>query len=310
MGIEENNMKYYTICQFRRIKFSHLLITAFIIFLFAIPYYINDFNFNDNEFKSISTPLFNDNPIQNMTCPHYKLALFIFSEMEQIDKRMLMREELFGIKDNLIPCMKQDTTEIFYKFFVRKSEEIAIDYLYLYKSEQMDYYDLVEIDVQHNDDWHQSLLEYAQSLQENCTTFDHLVLIDIFTMINIEKIHIKISSSINSENLLWGSFNSNRTENMLAIIGSSAIRPILNNLQFKLNNTSILSSLYHYNQRYPNNNFRNDLIFINDPSNIIEWPNSIESIICINCIVAIGHIYQDLEMKNIKNKLNISTTLP
>ncbi|RIA83469.1 hypothetical protein C1645_880475 [Glomus cerebriforme] len=177
MEIEENNMKYYTICQFHRIKFSHLLIMAFIIFLFAIPYYINDFNFNDNEFKSISTPLFNDNSIQNMSYPHYKLALFIFSEMEQIDKRMLMRKELFGIKDNLISCMKQDTTEIFYKFFVIKSEEIAIDYLYLYMSEQMDYYDLVKIDVQH----HQSLLEYAQSLQENCTIFDHLVLIDIFT---------------------------------------------------------------------------------------------------------------------------------
>ncbi|RIA98999.1 Glycosyltransferase Family 34 protein [Glomus cerebriforme] len=247
-----------------------------------------------------------------MTCPHYKTVLFISSEMEQIDKRMLMREELFGITDNLIPCMKQDTTEILYKFFVRKSENIDEKLLYLYKTEQMEYYnDIVEVDVQQSDDWHQSLLEHAQSLQESCTTFDHLILIDIFTMINLEKVQNKILSSMDdTRKMVWGSFVSNRTENMAVIMGSSAIQPILNNLNLKLNYTSIISSLYFYNQNNPNEKILDDLIFINDPISILEWPNSIKGIDCIDCIFAIGHLYQDLEIRNIKNELNISTTLP
>src|SRR3954451_21908837 len=110
MGIEErsNFLTYYAKFQIRKIKLYHLLVTAFILFLLVIPYYNNYYNndVNDNEYTP-EIP-FIDNSVQNMTCPHYKIALFIFSEMEQADKRMLMREELFGITDNLIPCMKQD----------------------------------------------------------------------------------------------------------------------------------------------------------------------------------------------------------
>jgi hypothetical protein len=158
--------------QFHRIKLFPLLITAFVIFLLAIPYYINDYNdilsssydVNDNEFTT--TPLPN-NPVQimqNMSCPHYKMALFIFSEMEDIDQRMLMREELFGITDNIIPCMKQDTNVIYYKFFVRKLEKVNVRILKSFKTEQMEYYhDIVEIDVKHSDDWHQTLLEYVST---------------------------------------------------------------------------------------------------------------------------------------------------
>ncbi len=134
MGIEE--LFNYTKYKFRKLKF-HLLIISFIIFLFATIYYINDYNHifitSDNDFK-VNTPktLFFNDPVQNMTCPHYKIALFISSGMEQVDKRMLMREELFGITDNLIPCMKQDTTEIFYKFFVRNTKKLDKKILFSY----------------------------------------------------------------------------------------------------------------------------------------------------------------------------------
>src|SRR6266498_2870220 len=178
MGIEE--LFNYTKYKFRKLKF-HLLIMAFIIFLFA-TFYINDYNhifttsddnFNDN-YNTAKTPFFND-PVQNMTCPHYKIALFISSGMEQVDKRMLMREELFGITDNLIPCMKQDTTEIFYKFFLRKTKKLDKKILFSYKSEQMEYYhDIVEIDIQRDDDWHQSLLRYVSSNPQGYTV--HMVI--------------------------------------------------------------------------------------------------------------------------------------
>jgi hypothetical protein len=132
-------------------------------------------------------------------------------------------------------------------------------------------------------------------------------------MINLEKIKNQISSSTlatDMQKMVWGSFNSNRTENMAVIVGSSAVQPILDNLKFKLNYTSIISSLYLYHEKYPNEKIPSDLIFINDPISIIEWPNTITSIECVDCIVAIGHIYQDVEIKQIKNELGISTTLP
>src|ERR1043166_6324790 len=116
MGVEEqsNYLTKYAKYQLRKVKLFPLLITAFVIFLFAVPYYIKDIPIEDDYEYTLP-----DSSVQNLTCPHYKMALFIFSEIENVDKRMLMREELFGITDNSIPCMKQDTTEIYYKFFVR-----------------------------------------------------------------------------------------------------------------------------------------------------------------------------------------------
>jgi hypothetical protein len=131
-------------------------------------------------------------------------------------------------------------------------------------------------------------------------------------MINLEEIQNKISSSMASDTqkLIWGLFDSNRTENMAAIVGSSAIQPILSNLDLKLNDTSILSSLYIYNYKYPTKKIPGDLVFINDQLRIVEWPNSIENIACVDCVVAIGHIYQDSEIRQVKDVLNISTILP
>ncbi|RIA81656.1 hypothetical protein C1645_836642 [Glomus cerebriforme] len=59
---------------------------------------------------------------------------------------------------------------------------------------------------------------------------------------------------------------------MLAIIGSSAIRPILNNLQFKVNNT--------------------------------KWPNSIESIICIDYL----KIYSKEMTSKLRPNIAVSTS--
>jgi hypothetical protein len=154
MGIEQSN---YSTTHAKprccKIKLFPLLITTFVILLLAIPYYIKDIQSIDDE--NTSTALLLNNPVQNLTCPHYKIALFISSYVENYEKRMLMREELFGITDNLIPCMKQDTTEIFYKFFVKKKTKVDRKF----RSEQMEYNDIIEIGIQHDDEWHQSLLQ-------------------------------------------------------------------------------------------------------------------------------------------------------
>src|SRR4051812_7188044 len=155
-------------------------------------------------------------------------------------------------------------------------------------------------------------------MQKTCKTFDHLVMIDVHTMINLEKLLNTISSSIianqtisNTQKLVWGSFSSNITDNMAVIIGSLAVQPILDHPDYKSKNyTSIISRFYHYHLNHPDEKIPDDLILINDPISIVEWPNSINSIPCVNCVIAIGHIYQDWEIRKIKYKLNISTNLP
>src|SRR4051812_16704561 len=127
MEKQSNIMIEYAKVQYRKLKFVPLLITAILIFLIAIPYLTKDYVNTENEIPPFGdegyipiTP-HDDDSTHNMTCPHYKIGLFISSELEDFEKRELMREELFGITDNLIPCMKQDSST-FYKFLVRKKK--------------------------------------------------------------------------------------------------------------------------------------------------------------------------------------------
>jgi hypothetical protein len=153
--------------QFRKIKLLPLLIATFVIFLFSIPYYVK-FNENDNpsliDEEGNATPFSDDNNfIQDSKCPNYKMMLFISSELENVEKRMLMREELFGITDNLVPCMKQDTSRIFYKFLVKKKKPNDEDDLRNFLSEQMEYNDIVEITPKDDDDWEQTMLKHVSN---------------------------------------------------------------------------------------------------------------------------------------------------
>jgi hypothetical protein len=140
------------------------------------------------------------------------------------------------------------------------------------------------------------------------------VLIDAFTVIDLKKFQDRILTSTkevtDTQKIVWGSFDSNRTEFMATILGSSAIQPILNNLNFKVTNRSIISSLYLHHYKHPNVKIPGDLTFINDPVSIPEWPNTLDNIDCPECVVAIGHVFQDSEVREIKNKLNIQTILP
>jgi len=76
-----------------------------------------------------------------------------------------MREELFGITDNLIPCMKHDMNKIFYKFLVKKKKNKHFENLTLrkYKAEQMEYDDIGEVELE-NDDWQQASLRYVSMI--------------------------------------------------------------------------------------------------------------------------------------------------
>ncbi|CAI2166684.1 14469_t:CDS:10 [Funneliformis geosporum] len=274
MGMEKQpNLSNYTKKQMRKLRFFPLLVVVFVISFFTISHYNHS---SDNE----EFP-FNDKfggNVQDMKCPQYKIMLLIYSEAEDIDKRALMREGLF---------------------------------------EQMEYDDIGEIEVLKGD-WQLSALKYSQLLKQTCMSFDHLVLTEVYTMINLEKLQKKISSSkiadqriSSTQKLVWGSFNSNITDRMAVIMGSSAVQTILDNSEYEsTNDTSVITRFYHYHYNHKTKKIPNDLILANDQMGIIEWPNSINSIPCIDCAIAIGHIYQEWEFRKIKNELNISTINP
>ena len=155
----------YTKYQYRKLKFVPLLVTTILIFLFVIPYLTKDYIDIGHDIPPFDgegyIPI--PKPEENSICPHYKIGLFISSEVEDIEKRMLMREELFGITDNLIPCMKQDAYKVFYRFFVKKKKSVTDDDMRRFKSEQMDFNDIEEIKPQGNDDWQQALLKHVSN---------------------------------------------------------------------------------------------------------------------------------------------------
>ncbi|CAG8435424.1 981_t:CDS:2 [Funneliformis mosseae] len=309
MGIEKQpNLSNYTKKQMRNLRLFLILFLVIVITFFTLSNFTNDYG-----------ELSGNNNVQDMKCPHYKIMLLIYSEVENIDKRALMREGLFGITDNLVPCMKQDDA-IFYRFLIKKKKDEYINEIVLrkYKSEQMEYNDIGEIEVL-NGDWQLSALKYAQLLKKTCMSFNHLVLTEVYTMINLERLQKKISSSkiadqtiSNTQKIVWGSFNSNITDRMAVIIGSSAVQTILDNSEeyVSTNDTSVITRFYHYHYDQQTEKIPNDLILANDQMGIIEWPNSINSIPCIDCAIAIGNIYQDWEFRKIKKELNILTINP
>ncbi|CAG8809749.1 8994_t:CDS:1, partial [Gigaspora rosea] len=54
----------------------------------------------------------------NIQPRHYKLLIAITSQIDEIRTRKLLREYMFGIRNNLKPCM-ENNGDIYYKFLVK-----------------------------------------------------------------------------------------------------------------------------------------------------------------------------------------------
>jgi len=94
-------------------------------------------------------------------------------------------------------------------------------------------------------------------------------------------------------------------------MGSLAIQPILDHSDYKSKNfIGVVSRFSNYYFNHPKKRIPDDLILINDSLSLMEWPNSINSIPCVDCIIALGHVYQDWEVRKIKNELKIPTIIP
>ncbi|CAG8705574.1 2385_t:CDS:2, partial [Ambispora leptoticha] len=202
---------------------------------------------------------------------HYKLLVVITSHIDEMRTRKLLREYLFGIKDNLRPCMEKNG-EIYYRFLMKPYQQTDKKVLRDFTAEAVEYDDIEEFPNQSNMNWQKTVLTWIQSLEKQEITFDYAVIMEDQSIINLRK--------------------------LLSILDSSVI------------NTQTLTPRQKSNLAYqyfiePKHTDESDLFFINDNTELIEWPNAIENV-PKETTIGVGHVYLESEKRSVFTHLSIS----
>ncbi|CAG8603709.1 15198_t:CDS:2 [Acaulospora morrowiae] len=246
------------------------------------------------------------NSVSPNTSGHYNLLVIISSPMSELKSRKLLRKYLFGINDNLDSCMKQETN-IYYKFLVPPYNKKRNDVLREYTAELIEYNDIIEFQVPAGQSWQRTILEWAQSLDKKRITYNHVVILDVHSIINLEKIQQILDSSLinghrlntkRKSNLVWGLFDVQGGDDMFVVLGQKAIATILNENENDVNPIA---------QAYQHRSKKGSLYFINDHIGMLDWSNSIENI-PTETTIAVGHIYQEKEVGDLVVHLNLPAT--
>ncbi|CAG8537237.1 2982_t:CDS:2, partial [Ambispora leptoticha] len=259
---------------------------------------------------------------------HYKFLFLINSDLANFSRRRLIRDWVFGIRDNIVP-LKSNENLIYYRFLTRKIKSFKKneqDVQRRFLSEFIEFDDIVELEYDEKEEGRQeATLRWSNSLD---ITYDHLVIIDIHTLINFEKLKQMISGSLiirgqqpltheQKKNLLWGSFSNLDADDMAVIIGSEAVDTITESLSEiiespiteNINSSNILTkAYYYYSNKKAETTVPIHLINDDDSGGIVEWANVIESI-SPESTIFVGHLFQDGEFVDLIQWLNVSKTL-
>ncbi|CAG8774754.1 45274_t:CDS:2, partial [Gigaspora margarita] len=208
--------------------------------------------------------------IEINTSNHYKLFILITTELIDYRKRNLLREILFGIENNLEPCISYNM-DLYYKFLIPPHD--------LGQNKEL-YENFISEIIENND--------IVQTQKDYNITFDHLVLIDGNSVANLEEIDFNLSQnteddeySTNLPKVIWGNFETPSADNIV-VIGTGAIKTILENkdLVKHLNYSNLITQAYFYtkeNFESPSNNLQS-LFFLNDDQGFILWNGKMENI--------------------------------
>ncbi|CAG8648900.1 5187_t:CDS:2, partial [Paraglomus brasilianum] len=272
----------------------------------------------------ISTPI-NVHPDETSPEGKYNYLVVINSNVVDHSRRRLLREKIFGIKDNLVYCL-EPTSNVQHRFLVRNDSSLKSftkttttntkSAARRYASEIMEFDDIDELPNVRGDKWIEEVLTRADQKRKEYN-FDFLIYTDIFTVLNIPKIQQSIesldipgykSSSGQLDKLFWGSFKtfSNRST---TIIGSSALNTILAQLPRikSMHETgSLFTKIYQYYKGAITN--KNRVVAIDDDINIVDWRNTIYNI--PEDVFAINSVYQNGEVKDIVDYLAIPPSPP
>ncbi|RIB28267.1 Glycosyltransferase Family 34 protein [Gigaspora rosea] len=227
--------------------------------------------------------------IEINTSNHYKLFILITSELIDYRKRNLLREFLFGIENNLEPCISYNM-DLYYKFLIPPHDIGQNKELYKnFISEIIENNDIVEFQNLLGSNFTQeTILNWVQTQKDYNITFDHLVLIGGNSVANLEEIDFNLSQnteddeySANLPKVIWGNFETPSADNIV-VIGTEAIKTILENkdLLKHLNYSNLITQAYFYtkeNAESLSNNLQS-LLFLNDDKGFIVWNGTIETI--------------------------------
>ncbi|CAG8527191.1 24142_t:CDS:2 [Cetraspora pellucida] len=240
--------------------------------------------------------------------------------IKELRKRNLLRDILFGIEDNLEPCIEYDRN-IFYKFLITpyqfgKNKQLYRNFI----SEIVENNDMVEFQHLLGTNYTQeTVLNWVKTQKDYNITFDHLVLMDESSIVNLEMIEYnllnkgyqdkdneKISAKL--PNIIWGNFETPLADNMV-IIGEKAFKTIIENKEVIKNSkySNLITQAYFYIKEKSQtlSNKLEEIFFINDPEGFILWTGKIEEIPQITTI-GVGKLQMTEDFNQVTEHLSIS----
>ncbi|CAG8670171.1 4613_t:CDS:2, partial [Gigaspora rosea] len=245
----------------------------------------------------------------------HKLLVVIVSHIAEIRARKLIREYMFGIKNNLKPCMEQNGN-IYYKFLVKSYQEADYRILKDFKAEIMEFDDIVEFsNLPDNVDWQKVVLTWIQSLEKIKISYDYVAIIDEHSVMDLKKLRQILDSSVINTctltfkqkfYLVWGRFDIQTADDMFIILGRGSIDILLNFNYFTIQNRNQTLidlfpnqiSLAYYYFEVENLTNESQLFFINDQIGMIEWSNSVKTV-SIEKTIGVGHVYLESDVRDL-----------
>ncbi|KAI9282162.1 galactosyl transferase GMA12/MNN10 family-domain-containing protein [Sporodiniella umbellata] len=239
-------------------------------------------------------------PIISQTPQHFEYFILIASRVSNISRRQLIRQNYFGLQDNIEPCMKRDRG-IQYMFWLygdiphEKTPERRA-----YETEYMEWADMIKIET---DSFHQDkALRWARSyFEKNNISFGHLIIQDGYSFIQLNSLKETIDSQV-SKDYIWFSPQYQNT----LVAGSDAFEKLWDyedEVADIIPDHSLIMNLYEFSrsvdflQQVSETQKEKDSLtdhfklpsFINDRRHT-TWDNSIEAI--SDQIVSVSDIYQ------------------
>ncbi|KAF7728842.1 hypothetical protein EC973_005468 [Apophysomyces ossiformis] len=289
------------------------------------PLDINDTD-EQNEAQSIANPGKEEIPVN--TSKHYTYLVVIASPAQYMSRRRLIREKYFGMRDNLLPCMRYDT-DVYYKFWIHGGPPASnTPARRQYEAEIMEWNDLVEMPPKTA--FNQiNVIQWADELSnKEGITYDYLIVQDIHSFVRVSTIKHELDSGIIGENtessdtlsteaplhLVWGTFSGKPADQSAFIIGSTAAKLALKKqteIQLK-SSDALLTNMYNYYLQFNNrlekaiesmppeaaDEVKEKVVptFLaedRDTHRFTQWENNVESVNDQHRIIT--HVYQDTE---------------
>ncbi|CAO3598890.1 unnamed protein product [Absidia cylindrospora] len=203
------------------------------------------------------------------TSNHYSHLVVVTSDATSMERRRLIREKYFGLRENLLPCMVYNA-DVYYKFLIHGGPPPSdTPVRRQYEAEKMEWNDLVEIKKATGTLEQVDVLQWVETdLADQGVTYDYLILQDINTFMQLDAIKQELDSGIISDNmdssftinadaptnLVWGTFRGDAADTDAVVVGSSAVKLALEHrkeIEAASNKgESILTSMHKYYQSY------------------------------------------------------------